>query len=250
MADQNRKMTYTFWISTGSPELVEVARLTGCDGITLDMEHGAFDRGSADLLILLAGSMGLLSFVRVSEPSRIAIQGVLDSGADGVIVPHVENLEHAQELGSYAKYPPLGDRSVGGGRTFDYGGQPVTFFEEQNKRIMFYPMVETVGALKDVEAILRLDTVDGIFLGPADLNMARGRNGVFGEADDRDRKTVADACFAASKDFGMNIFTHKNMKNARDARLTFAALTDNVTVLVEGVKRVVSDARAIIESES
>lgn len=244
---KQRKVTYTLWLSSANMAAVEAAKLTGCHGITLDLEHGVFDRGDVDRLILLARQAGLKSFSRVAEPTRIAIQQSLDSGADGVIIPHVENLAHAAELASYAKYPPLGDRSVGGGRTYDYGGLGgPRFYAGENRRVCCYPMVETVGALNDVEAILKLRTVDGIFLGPADLNMARGRKGVFGKDDAADRRTVAAACMAAGKDFGMNVYSKDDMKASREIGLTFAALTDDITALIAGVGAVLGDAKKII----
>ena len=168
-------VTYTLWLASANTAAVEAANIHGCEGITIDLEHGVFDRSDVDRLILLARESGLFSFTRVAEPSRIAIQNSLDSGASGVIIPHVENLHHAREVTGYAKYPPMGDRSVGGGRTYGYGGGNEAFYASENGRVRCYPMVETIGALEDVDAILELECVDGIFLGPADLNMARGR---------------------------------------------------------------------------
>ncbi len=240
-------VTYTLWLASANAAAVEAASIHGCQGITIDMEHGVFDRSDVDRLILLARESGLQSFVRVAEPTRIAVQHPLDSGATGVIIPHVDSLDHARELTAYAKYPPMGDRSVGGGRTFGYGGSDEAFFAAENVRVRCYPMVETVGALEDVEAILALDCVDGIFLGPADLNMARGRKGEFGAADAQDRSHVAETCRKAGKVFGMNVYTIEDMEASRDIGLTFAALLDDVAALLDGYGRVVSDARRIIE---
>ena len=241
-----RKATYTLWLSSANTPAVELARLLGYDGITLDLEHGVFNRESADRLILLARQSGLKAFARVAAPTRIDIQHVLDSGADGVIIPQVENAEHARELASYAKYPPSGDRSVGGGRTWKYGTPPKGWTGAENRRVRCYPMVETSGALADVEAILKLKTVDGVFLGPFDLNMARGRKGAFGKDDVADRKTVADAAVAAGKDWGMNVYSQDDMKASRQLGLTFAALTDDITAMSEALTRTIADARRII----
>ena len=240
-------VTYTLWLASANAAAVEAARIHGCQGITLDMEHGVFDRSDVDRLILLARVAGLQSFVRVAEPTRIAVQNPLDSGATGVIIPHVDNFDHAREVTAFAKYPPMGDRSVGGGRTFGYGGGDEAFYAAENARVRCLPMVETIGALEDVDAILALDCVDGIFLGPSDLNMARGRKGVFGAADAGDRSHVAQACREAGKDFGMNVYTTGDMEASREIGLTFAALTDDVAALLDGYGRVVVDARRIIE---
>ena len=107
-------------------------------------------------------------------------------------------------------------------------------------------MVETAGALAEVEAILKLKTVDGVFLGPFDLNMARGRKGAFGKDDAADRKTVADAAVAAGKDWGMNVYSQDDMKASRQLGLTFAALTDDITAMSEALARTIADARRII----
>ncbi len=202
------------------------------------------DRSDVDRPNLLAREARLKSFSHMAEPTRIAIQQSLDSGADRAIIAHVENLAHAAELASYAKYPPLGARSVGGVRTFDCGGLGGTkFYAGENRRVRCYPMVETVGALNDVEAILKLRTIDGIFPGPADLNMACGRKGVFGRDDTADRKTVAGTCMAVGKDFGMNLYSKADMKASREIGLTFAALTDDITAMIAGVGQVLGDAK-------
>ncbi len=239
-------VTYTLWLASANTAAVEAANIHGCEGITIDMEHGVFDRSDVDRLILLARESGLFSFTRIAEPSRIAIQNSLDSGASGVIIPHVENLHHAREVTGYAKYPPMGDRSVGGGRTYGYGGGNEAFYASENGRVRCYPMVETIGALEDVDAILELECVDGIFLGPADLNMARGRGGTFGADDAEDRRRVAEACRKAGKDFGMNVYTKDDMEASREIGLTFAALIDDVAALLDGYGRVVREARRII----
>ena len=241
-----RKATYTLWLSSPNRAAVELAKLLGYDGITLDLEHGVFNRESADTLILLARQSGLKSFARIAAPTRIDIQHVLDSGADGVIIPHVENLDHARELASYAKYPPAGDRSVGGGRTWNYGTPPKSWTQIENRRVRCYPMIETATALADVDAILALPTVDGVFLGPFDLNMSRGRKGTFGKDDTADRKRVADAAVKAGKDWGMNVYSADDMKASRQLGLTFAALTDDITALSEALTRTIADARRII----
>ncbi len=243
---QARKATYTLWLASANAAAVELAKLLGYDGITLDLEHGVFNRESADRLILLARQSGLKSFARIAAPTRIDIQHVLDSGADGVIIPHVDSLEHARELSSYAKYPPAGDRSVGGGRTWKYSAPPKGWTLAENRRVRCYPMIETSGALAEVDAILALKNVDGVFLGPFDLNMSRGRKGTFGAADVADRKRVAGAAVAAGKDWGMNVYSAKDMKAAHDLGLTFAALSDDINALSEAMTRIIADARRII----
>jgi len=243
---KGRKATYVLWLASPNTAAVELARLLGYDGVCLDLEHGVFERETMDRLILLARASGLTSYARIAAPTRIDIQQVLDSGGDGVIIPHVENLAHARELSSYAKYPPAGDRSVGGGRTWAYTAPPANWTQRENRRVKCYPMIETAGALTDVEAVLKLGNVDGVFLGPFDLTMSRGRRGTFGKDDAADRKTVADAAVAAGKDWGMNVYSTGDMKAAAALGLTFAALTDDITALSDALTRTLADAKKIV----
>lgn len=241
-----RKATYTLSLASTNMAAIELAKLLEYDGITIDLEHAPFNRESVDHMILLARQSGLKAFARVAAPSRIDIQMVLDSGADGVIIPHVENLKHAKELSSYAKYPSSGDRSVPSGRTWSYSDPPIGWVVSENERVRCYPMIETAGALNDVEEILNLENVDGVFLGPFDLNMSRGRNGVFGNGDEVDRERIAKAAVDSGKDWGMYVYSEAEMAVARDLGLTFAALTDDITALQQIMKHNISEARRII----
>ena len=159
---------------------VELARNLGFHGVCLDLEHGAFSRSQVDELVLLARSLNLASYARVAAPTRIDIQHFLDSGGDGVILPHIDDLNHAREICATAKYPPLGTRSVGGGRAWNWSDPPPNWVRKENRRVQCYPMVETPGSLAAVDEIATLPTVDGLFLGPFDLNMSMGRGGRFG----------------------------------------------------------------------
>jgi len=238
----------TLSLATANIAALEVAKLKGYDGITLDLEHSPFNRESVDLLILVARLAGLRSYARVAAPSRIDIQHALDSGADGVIIPHVENLAHARELSSFAKYPPLGDRSVPSGRTWDYGDPPGDWVNSENRRISCFPMIETAGALDDVEAILEVEAVDGVFLGPFDLNMSRGRRGIFGIDDVADRGRIAEAAKKSGKHWGMYVYTDADLTAAKELGLTFAALPDDITALMEALGRNIQKARAALGS--
>jgi 2-keto-3-deoxy-L-rhamnonate aldolase RhmA len=82
----------------------------------------------------------------------------------------------------------------------NYGGVMPGFFEAENRRALCFPMIETAGALAEVQAIAALDTVDGLFVGPSDLSMARGRGAFAATSEDlSDIETVAAAAAKAGK---------------------------------------------------
>ncbi len=244
---RKQKPIHALWLVSANTAAVELAKLHGFDGICLDLEHGAFNRADVDLLFTMTRGMRLKGFTRVAAPERIDIQQALDSGADGIIIPHIDDAEHAARVTGYAKYPPLGDRSVGGGRTWDWGDPPKGWVAKENRRVMCMPMIETAGALADVDEILGLKTTDGLFLGPFDLHMARRPKEPLGSAGDlKDRDRVARAANKAGKVWGMNIATEDDMKAAKRLGLGFAALIDDVAAMSMSLERVIADSRRII----
>ena len=246
-AGRKLKSIHTLWLATANTVAVELAKKHGYDGVCLDLEHGAFDREATDRLIAMARGMGLKAFARVAAPQRIDIQQVLDSGADGIVIPHIDSAEHAAEVTGFAKYPPLGDRSVGGGRTWGWGDPPSGWVAKENRRVMCLPMIETAGALADVEEILALKTCDGLFLGPFDLHMSRRPRETMGSPGDvKDRARVARAANKAGKIWGMNVYSDDDMKVSKRLGLGFAALIDDVAALSATMQSTIAQSRRII----
>jgi 4-hydroxy-2-oxoheptanedioate aldolase len=186
-----------FWLEYASLPACEIAARAGYSSVIFDLEHGVIPQEDADRLSLACKKLGLAVYSRVAAAERIHIQHALDSGVDGVILPQITGASHAREVSAFAKYPPLGTRGVGYSRTMNYGALTPGFFEAENRRALCFPMVETVGALAEVQAIAALDTVDGLFVGPSDLSMARGR-GAFA-ATEEDLSDIGAIAAAAAK---------------------------------------------------
>lgn len=174
MTPSSHSMKYAFWLSEPSSSTVEIAAKAGYDTIVLDLEHGTFDLATLDWLFPLLKNLNLRSIAKVLGPQRVPIQQALDLGADAVAVPHIESASHAQEVSQYAKFPPYGTRSLAGGRTVGYGAVTSEWVEEQNALRKFYPMVEDPAAAEQVDEVLALPNVDGIFVGPGDLHLLAG----------------------------------------------------------------------------
>lgn len=181
------------WLSDASVATAEIVANLGYDFVTLDIEHGAFDLATLERFIPVLKGLGLEVLSKVLVPERGAIQQALDFGSDGVIIPHIEGLEHARQVTSYAKFAPRGSRSLAGGRTMSYGPYDDAWVAAQDANIKVFPMVEDAGALRDVEKIAELDTVDGIFIGPGDLSLLRGRGTYKATEEDFDdfRRVIA-----------------------------------------------------------
>lgn len=188
------------WLSDPSFAAAEIARGIGYGAVVLDIEHGAFDLADLERFIPFAKAVGMEVLAKVLGPERGPIQQALDFGADAVVIPHVENFAHAEEVTAFAKFPPRGDRSFAGGRTTGYGGMSDEWVAEQDAATRCLPMVEDAGALAELPAILDLDTVDGVFVGPSDLSLRRERGAYTrDDGDFADLAKVADCCAAAGK---------------------------------------------------
>ncbi len=226
-----------FWLETESQAACELGALVGYDAVILDMEHGTLDAIAADRLIPYAASLGLTVYSRVARAERVEIQHALDSGADGVILPQIRNAQHAAEACSYAKYPPLGTRGVGYSRTMKYAGTDDAFFAAENRRVACHPMIETPTALVEVRAIAALPTVDGLFIGPSDLSMTRGRGVFKATGDDRaDVRTIAAAATSAKKIWAMPAPGGAMFSLARELGADYVTVSDDLTALRAGLE--------------
>lgn len=230
-------MKRAFWLQTASQQACEIARIAGYDMVVFDAEHGIFDNAALDRLVPFCTAIGLVPMIRVAEASRPAIQAALDMGSAGVILPQINDLDHATRVSALAKFPPLGSRGIGYSRTTHYDGATDEFASAENAKRLCYVMVETAGALADAEAIAALPCVDGLFIGPGDLSLARDR-GIFRDTseDSADLKRVAEAAKTAGKLFAAAGPTRHYAQAAADLGAAFVAEGDELTAMMIGFK--------------
>lgn len=167
------------WSSLIDPLAHESLLRAPFDAITLDMQHGMHDLRSVSQAIAVAGRFGKPAIVRVPVDDRAMISRALDCGASAVIMPMIESVEDARRFVSVAKYPPLGLRSYGPTRALDVHGygSPAEYAASANRETVSFAMIETRAALDDLDAILGIDGLDGVFVGPSDLSIALSADG-------------------------------------------------------------------------
>ncbi|MFL4472433.1 HpcH/HpaI aldolase/citrate lyase family protein [Paeniglutamicibacter sp. MACA_103] len=189
-----------FWLSSPNVAAAEIAGQIGYDSVVLDIEHGTFDLATLERFIPFLRALNLRVIAKVLSPDRGPIQQALDFGASAVAIPHVENLAHAREVCAFGKFPPLGKRSFAGGRTANYGGVTDSWVTAQDTTTAVYPMIEDAGALEEIDQILALETVDGVFVGPSDLSLSSKRGAYTRMGGDfADLTVLADAARRAGK---------------------------------------------------
>lgn len=225
------------WIMSENEIACEIAGMLGYRLALIDMEHGALDIRAVSRLVSAARLNGLQALIRVDSPSRVSIQHALDLGSDGVIVPRIEGVEHAREACSFSKYPPLGSRGYGGGRTVRFQPAPTNFVEAENRRVRCYAMIETAEALAEVEKIAALPTVDGLFVGPNDLSLAKGRGEYRADGQDHDDiRRIAAAALDAGKPWGSPILSELDRNFTRSLGISFQAIIDDQSALRDGLR--------------
>lgn len=161
------------WLATPSGLTAEAIAQCGFDSVTVDMQHGVQDYMSMVECFQAMGGHAVTPMVRVPWNEPGIIGKVLDGGAYGVICPMINTPQEVRKLVSYAKYPPVGARSNGPIRAGMYGTAGA-YQRTANDEIVVLPMMETKSAVENMEAILDVQGIDGVYVGPSDLGFSYG----------------------------------------------------------------------------
>jgi 4-hydroxy-2-oxoheptanedioate aldolase len=164
------------WLSLGDLYATRVLARMGFDWLTLDIEHSAIDWSQAAMIFACIADAGGVPLARVPKGNHDYIKRVLDAGAWGIVVPMVDTVEQAKIAINAAKYPPTGNRSLGGGmHAMNFDATAGEYFQKANDEILVILQTESPTGVRNAEEIYALPGVDAIFVGPVDLraNMRR-----------------------------------------------------------------------------
>ncbi|WIY82262.1 aldolase/citrate lyase family protein [Propionimicrobium sp. PCR01-08-3] len=234
----------------GNQTAIECMAYGGLDYVILDTEHGPYDVETSLNLIRAAKAAGLTPLARVKDSSRASILKMLDAGAMGIVIPNVRSIDEAREIVKWGKYFPTGERGIAPTPgthywTDDYAAAGLdNYMQVSNAQTMLIPQCETLGCLDDIDEIVALDGIDGIFVGPFDLSGALGRPGDFANpAHIEAIAKVQQLC----RDQGKSSFIYGT--TPQDAANRLAQGFDSVTysmdalMLIDAVKQTVSQLR-------
>jgi 4-hydroxy-2-oxoheptanedioate aldolase len=142
----------------------ELLARSGADHVVVDLQHGALAEAELPGVAAAITAAGAVPLVRTRSPAFADVGRPLDLGARGVIVPNLRDAAHAREVVAATRYAPAGGRSIG--RLSGGADQPLVIV-----------MVESAGALDDLDAVLAVDGLDGVYVGPGDLSLSLGLTG-------------------------------------------------------------------------
>lgn len=165
------------FIKTPTSHASEILGDVGLDFVVVDQEHAPIDRGAIDQIMLGCRASGIAGLVRVAAPTASDILSVLDCGATGVLVPHVNSVAKAREIAAASRYR-------GGVRGFSnspragrYGGVGMhDHIAAQDAGVAVLAMIEDAEAVDAIDDILAVPGLDGIFIGRGDLTVSMQAN--------------------------------------------------------------------------
>ena len=225
------------WLSTGSPVIAELAGLSGFDWVLIDLEHGSGTEATVpDQLRALRGS-STKGIVRIGAPHADLIARILDWGAQGIMVPHVNSAAEAERIIQAAQYAPRGQRGISRSvRAYDYGLNPPG---EPMPKPLLIAQIETVKAVKRAAEIARVDGIDVLFIGPSDLQSdlehdADSSAGDFAQC----LRTVVTAAKDAGKAAGILVRDVAELQSHYALGFTHIAVDSDLSILRKGWQKI------------
>jgi 4-hydroxy-2-oxoheptanedioate aldolase len=178
-----------------------LAARAGYHGVWMDGEHHAWDPREIEAMLLRHRLADIDCLWRPPTRERATLYRLLEDGATGLMLPHIPSAEVARELAQAVKFPPLGDRGLGGsGLDADYlVGDPKAYAAHANRETFLVVQIETPGALENAAAIAAMPSVDALFIRPADLSL---RLGCGAGATDPRLSAAQEAIAAAARQHG------------------------------------------------
>ncbi len=233
------------WLTIGDSFAAETMAHAGWDSLTIDMQHGLIDTTALVPMLQAISTTATVPVVRVPWLEPGILMKVLDAGAYAVICPMVNTREDAQKLVAWTNYAPRGTRSYGPVRAALYGG--ADYFEHANATVVRFAMIETAQALDNLDAILSVEGLDAIYIGPSDLSISLGCKPSFDELEPKAAQAV-EHILARARHHGVVAGMHNGGPAAARARIAkgfrFVTVSSDARLLAAGSQEILRAMRA------
>lgn len=226
------------WLSLGSVVAARFLARTGLPWLTVDMEHTHTDINTAAMMFGVIADAGCVPLVRILTGRHDLIKSVLDCGAMGIVAPMVMNADEARTIIAATKYPPKGNRSVGGGlHAMNYGTTAEQYYNKADDEILVVIQTEHISAVEIADEIYSVPGVDAIFVGPNDLAASmRDKDGAW-PSKPRLEETLTRIREAAARNkvpCGLHVFSIEDAKRRIDEGWQFIAVNSELKMMLQG----------------
>jgi 2-keto-3-deoxy-L-rhamnonate aldolase RhmA len=225
-------------LTIADPFVAEVIGGAGFDFVLIDTEHAPITIDQLQVLLIALRTSASTVFVRPAANDATLIKQVLDLGAEGVVVPEVDDAASCAAAVAATRYPPLGRRGFGPRRAARLEGGRPAYIARANDEVAVLVMVESAAAVANIDALLQTPGLDGIMVGPADLAVSMGHLGDFDHPDIRARiADVRAACQRNSVPFGIFAATEQAARLWSAEGVSFMTIGADTQFLDQGIAK-------------
>jgi 2-keto-3-deoxy-L-rhamnonate aldolase RhmA len=235
------------WVKIPAMESVELVALAGFDYIVIDLEHSAMSTQSAYQLIGTALFAGVAPIVRIPALEGGLVQRLLDAGAEGIMLPHVDTVEQAEAAARAVRFAPRGTRGVGAtSRAGAWGAlDRAEYLRYGQEEVVLIAQIESAVAARNAGAIAAVDGVDALLVGAADLSTSEGK----AESDPAVVELIAGA-IRDTRAAGVPIgnsggASAASVQQAVDAGYSFTMLSNDASLLGAAAAAAVTAGRSV-----
>jgi 4-hydroxy-2-oxoheptanedioate aldolase len=238
---QNGETLFGCWVNLGSSVSAEIVGAAGFDWVLLDFEHGSGSEQEILHQLQAIEHTNAASIIRVESFQRQRIHRMLDYGAEGVMVPRIDNPQDAELAARALKYQPEGLRGVAKlNRATGYGTNFVNYMEKEQHNLVGIIQIETAESLNHLDQIAAVNGVDVLFIGPLDLSTALGITGQWDHPQYLDAiKKTAQAAKNAGKACGILLPSPDEFQKYYDLGYRFIAAGSDIGFVVNGARNMV-----------
>lgn len=228
---------------------MEIFGRVGFDWASVDTEHSAQSLTTVQTMMQAALGWDIVPFVRPLILDHDEIRRFLDVGASGLLCPFIETADQARQLVDACRYPPRGKRGWNPLRASAYHLADDEYMDAYEDSLIVLVIIESRLGAQNAEAILSVDGIDGVTVGPMDLSMDLG---VFRQFDAPAYLEAVDqiraGALAAGKAFGTGVYDEASARRAIANKETLLLSLGDVNVLANGAARLAADLRTAIEA--
>ncbi|MFM2066594.1 MAG: hypothetical protein RLZZ584_1503 [Pseudomonadota bacterium] len=233
------------WLAVPNAFSAEVMAHQGWDTLTIDMQHGVIDYQAMVGMLQAISTTPTVPVVRVPWLEPGVLMKALDAGAYAVICPMVNTADDAARLVSWTNYAPKGTRSFGPVRALYYGG--ADYPQKANETVVRFAMIETAQALDKLDAILSVEGIDAVYIGPSDLSLSLGCRPVFDDVDPPVAQAIAHICERA-KAHGVVAGVHNGRPDVALSRIAmgfrFVTIGSDARIMAAGSQDILKTMHA------